>query len=420
MRKTISFVLAVLMIFASACDAKDTPDVPVVSGDTEIDEELPVFSEAAEITWLIGERTVSSPDGTVTEHSKFEYDEVGNVMLYSSEDPYSTYRFVKEYNDRGYVEKEYTYINGEENHVVEYFYDEIGNVIKILETMDGKTLGYHKDYDEKNRMVRQIFTSLTEANVYETLKSVVYTYNDEGRRIEETEYDAQGNVTMHFYEVYDDQGRVIHRYSDNGDDVKSGYDYYYSEDENGNTVMSTKLRDDSAVICEETTNENGKEIKCVSYNKKGEAESIRITEYNEDGYEVFCSYDYLPDKIDNEYTCTTEYDERGNIKSVRVVVINEGKESVTETTYNGKQRVNEVIIDGVLYSTETLSLSDHEGYYTSYLYVDLEKTVEHEYKFDKYLNPISIEMYVNGELISTETLSWVACKNYNPYRSAYN
>ncbi len=419
MKKLFAFVLASLMLFATACNIEPDNDTPLVSKDDQNSGELPVFNDPEKITWLLSERTNTLPDGTVTEYSEYEYDEIGNVLSYYSEDRFSTYKMVNEYNDLGYTEKEYTYINGEENLVVEFFYDDNSNVIKILETLDGKTLGYYKEYDENNRMIYQTFTLETGPNESETLRSEAYVYNDNGRLIEQIDYDADGNVTMHFYEIYDEQGRIIHRYSDDDQNTQSGFDYYYSTDENGNTVMSTKLRDHAAVISEETTDKNGNEIKCISYNDKGKVEAIRETVYNENGDEIFCSYDYLPDRIDNEYTCTTEYDERGNIKLTRVVTINEGIESITETTYNGSQRIEKIIIDGELYSTVTYTLSDQQGYYTSYLYVDAEKTIENNYTLDENLNVIRVETYTNGELTNIETLSWIGCKNYNPYIHKY-
>ncbi len=419
MKKLFAFVLASLMLFATACNVEPENDTPLVSKDDQNVGELPVFNDPEKITWLLNERTITLPDGTVTNYSKFEYDEVGNVLSYYFEDRLSTYKMINEYNEMGYTEKEYSYVNGEEDLVTEFFYDENSNVIKILETLDGQTLGYYKEYDENNRLIYQTFTLEKSSTERETLKSEAYAYNDNGRLIEQIDYDANGNVTMHFYEIYDEQGRMIHRYSDDDQNTQSGFDYYYSTDENGNTVMSTKLRDHAAVISEETTDKNGKEIKWVSYNDKGKAEAIRETVYNENGDEIFCSYDYLPDRIDNEYTCTTEYDERGNIKLTRVVTINEGIESVTETTYNGDQRIEKITIDGELYSTTTYTLSDQQGYYTSYLYVDAEETVENKYTLDENLNVIRVETYTNGELTNIETLSWIGCKNYNPYIQKY-
>ena len=111
-------------------------------------------------------------------------------------------------------------------------------------------------------------------------------YDSEGRKIDETHFEADGTMTSHYEDLYD------------GDTLQ---EYSWSEGE------------ERVLDAESTFDENGNQLTLISYNDNGTLDYMREYEYDSQGnmvYESFCMYHNDVQYSDLEYQYS--YDSQGN------------------------------------------------------------------------------------------------------------
>lgn len=193
----------------------------------------------------IAQMKSTGPNGTVTT-TDYEYDEHGNVIRYTEttviegrEPTTSSYEYEYEYDESGRILSKTTLTDEGEKRLemITYTYDEQDRLVhkKILYLSWGNTYNYAYDYDDAGNLIKELQTIDYGQGQSETVYSYEYTYNEDGHKSTKTYY-AYGYT---YTDTYTYDGAYISRAyqlydSDDYDD--EWCDTLFSYDENGNLI----------------------------------------------------------------------------------------------------------------------------------------------------------------------------------------
>ena len=310
MKKSITLLLAVLMIFAvifiTACENKHTAP-PVLTLSTESNEKSP-------------ETTTKEDDGTTSSFTK--------EAVESSHPQKTVY-----YRDNGIISSEYEY-NGKGYIISETLYDTDGKKARYraylgtgveddstlteeirYDALNGEETYHHKyEYDENGKLLKDI--AIPGA-------SLIYEYDESGRVIRRSKLLSDGTLKDYCIVEYTAEGRKESRYSwegvlwstteYSGEKIKSSVSYsYISKNVSAYTVSVYAS--------------SGKKTKETNYDGTGTERSSSEYEYNENGFRTFMRHykagvlDYVleyPGKDYGEsYLKKTEYNPDGSVRTV--------------------------------------------------------------------------------------------------------
>ena len=319
----------------------------------------------------------------IGDHNYFQLKELGPILGFGvNYDPSSNTAIVisKERSwPMKYLTEDYTYRSndGDYSHSITT-YDEDGRILSERYESDSGTQVYTYRYNELGRKVEETYRSdytyegehssygssatydyniwgllemKTEVEDGDYITTTVYTYNDQGRVVEEVRQTNAGTSTV--TKEYDERGNLLKETSlDDWDDY--GYTTEYAYDAENNCILTRGLSADGNVYYEDATvYENGRPVKethtsdggnyvsTTTYTYDGEGRLTRYVSESPYGrYETQYTYDKAGNtaRIESlsgeERTVSTYvYDEQGNeLRSE--TVYSDGSRSVAESTYN--------------------------------------------------------------------------------------
>ncbi|MTI62193.1 MAG: hypothetical protein FH762_19785 [Firmicutes bacterium] len=203
--------------------------------------------------------------------------------------------------------------NGEISGLVEYEYDDRGNVTRITyKNGDGEVIENKEyKYNEKGLKVERNITKVVEDTSKYRWRSGSYDLEelDEERIIRENMHEALGKSTY----KYNSRNQLIlyEKYNSNGEKVEwISFEYH----RNGN--MKCRKRDTIGGFKKTTEyNKDGKWTKIVSYLPFNGSKEVEIAKYDRDGNEVMSIEKRYNKRGENTKTRTfeMEYDDSGNM-----------------------------------------------------------------------------------------------------------
>lgn len=198
-----------------------------------------------------------------------------------------------------------------------YIRDEQGKIIEERQASDeGSTLKASYTYDDNNLLVEYIsFYSDSTIDSKNTM-----TYNDQNQLIKkETYYGESEEISVTYKYEYDSRGFLKEAVEDWGYTIET---YRYAYDNEGNETevhyTTTNPEDEGKSNYSSFTeyDADGRWVKSVNKNYKGQITSYSTREFDKEGRQTF-QYNYSPKGKVTSYTVFIEYDRAGNwIESV--------------------------------------------------------------------------------------------------------
>lgn len=230
--------------------------------------------------------------------------------------------------------------DGESIAIIEYDYDERGNLV-LRETKDGEgALTYRSsfEYDEGDKLLREISEGST----------LEYEYNDAGEKEKAIRKNNDGTVIGEILYEYDEKNKLtIENYYGRSEALEESRAY----DENGILRKSTFYMENEEAGFVDEYNEKGDLIKSITNDFQGSFwEQVYDNEYDENGnlvkVNVMSKVANDSDKVEEEIIYY-EYDENGNrVKEVVDDVIrteyeyDENGNKIKETMYESEGKIN--------------------------------------------------------------------------------
>lgn len=276
---------------------------------------------------------------------EYEYDELGNVI--KRELPNKTKTLYEYDNNNQLIKLESISSSGVKITDLEYTYNEIGNVIKSKEVIEDEVINKEFEYDKEERLVKSIYSSKKVNKEYQ------YQYDRVGNKILVIE-SINGEVRNKKYQ-FDNTNALVSETSEM--DVK------YSYDDNGN--VSQKSYSNGLV---------------EKYTYDGLGQLIEVESSN--GKTISYSYDGLGNRVEKVEKTTIESSKNSSYTSI---VKEDGKYNEEYDQELVSQRTNEQI------DNLSKTISDHLKNYNQLCKGFSKDEKKSSIKTIKYVNDINQE-----------------------------
>ena len=275
MRRTILLFVSLLLVLCSCATAKETEQkfVVIACKNEYITDGIVTSSDYYSSTYNnAGLVTYSEyyEDDLLLSQGSYEYDEFGNPVkvITESNDTVEILEFKNTLDDEGHILRQETYRNGELQFVDEITYDKKGNELTHEKTSFPKNKEsdwrkYTKEYNRKGELLREtlhwnfnghyiIWDYEDELCIRQTryvnntdkiAEYFVNTYDEKGKLLRESQYDAADNLKSYTEYTWDETGKVRTRRYYSADGTLEDYSDVITYDEYGNKVMNEHYMD---------------------------------------------------------------------------------------------------------------------------------------------------------------------------------
>ena len=235
-------------------------------GSAELDVTLDYDEAAKKVTLTAVNPDPASTDASVT----VEWNDAGQVIAATETEDGYVWKTEFTYNEAGDYATKKVYCDGKLTSTVTYTYHSSGKLMTEYKTNGDGTLVYQKTnvYDEYGN---KLSYTVDHGDGDVRVDRYSYTYDDNGNVTCKQDYDDEGRETSKTEYTYDENGRMETKQTYNDDGIKSGK-YSYTYDSNGNVLKEQKYNSwgepSSSIEC--TYDEDGRLIKETSLNSDGE------------------------------------------------------------------------------------------------------------------------------------------------------
>ena len=268
-------------------------------------EEIATYEAAVERECVYKEIRKIYDENNIFDHSlEVEYDSQGNVLKYINYDGEGN---LESYEVYGYNEQGkktiYEKFDSEGVRISFSYYEnnEQGDVIKAHNASYLDT--YEYIYDENDRVIEKLVRKNGEFSYRK-----VYTYDAEGKVIEEKIFDEQGEIVNIVGYIYDKNGNLEYE-DEKYNDIYGCQDTRYTYDDNNNLIEKVLYSNDDVIVSrvyKYEYDDKGNCIKKFEYDRAGNLDSEMTYKYDEKGRQIECiNVDYKYDSAC--YRRTHEY-----------------------------------------------------------------------------------------------------------------